>query len=41
MTKWTRTGYTCGDCAFWSDGQCEILYKEVSPEKQPCRSFEG
>lgn len=40
MSAWTRTGYTCGDCAFWSEGECELHQKEVSMSKQPCRGFE-
>lgn len=31
----------CGDCGFWSAGKCELLHKEVSPEKMPCRHFDS
>lgn len=41
MSAWTKQEYKCGDCAFWSAGKCEILFREVSPEKTACRSFEG
>ena len=41
MNAWSKMSYQCGDCVFWSAGKCEITFKEVSPQKTACRSFEG
>lgn len=40
MSAWSKQEYKCGDCAFLVNGKCEILYREVSPQKNACGSFE-
>ena len=32
--------YTCWDCAFYKDGNCELKDERISSQKMPCRDFE-